>query len=80
MNPTRLVVLGVLLIVFAIVLLIGMKTDAERDNPDRQMTPLRDQWPVSLVFGRDWNLRSLTALMSIVLGFLLQVVAVNIAE
>ena len=72
MNPTRLAILGVLLVVVAIVLLLGGKTDAERNHPDRELTPLRDQWPVSLLFGRDWNARSVTALICVVLGLGLQ--------
>ena len=80
MNSSRLATLGILLVIVAIVILIGGKTDAERNNPDRQLTPLRDQWPVSLLFGKDWNLRSVVALICILLGFALQAIAVTLGE
>lgn len=76
----RLMILGMLLVVVAIILLLGGKTDAERENPDRLFTPLRDQWPFSLLRGRDWNARSIVALICILLGFALQGVAMSMAE
>lgn len=75
MSPQGLMILGACLVGAAVVLLLTGKTDAERNNPDRQMTPLRDQWPISMFYGRDWNFRSVTAFMCILVGFLLQIVA-----
>ena len=77
MDPIRLMILGGAMVVAGIIILIGGKTDAERDHPDRQMTPLRDQWPFSMLFGRDWNPRSITALVLILLGLVLQAISLG---
>ena len=68
-------ILGAGLVGLAVLLLIMGKTDAERAHPEREITPLRDQWPVSMLFGKDWNFRSVTAMMCILVGFGLQAAA-----
>lgn len=75
MDYNRVIILGIGLVVLGMVLIIGGKIDAEKSNPDRPTTPLRDQWPISVLYGKDRNLRSYCALMCIVVGFTLQIFA-----
>ena len=75
MNYHRVVILGIVLVVLGMVLIVGGKIDAEKENPDRQATPFRDQWPMSMLYGKDRNLRSVSALACIVIGFSLQLFA-----